>query len=401
MAPGRAARHLRIAFSILLLPLAVGAAPPRGPAEEAQLRDLRGRIERLQGELAAAEKSSGEAADQLKESGRAVSEAQRALFEVAQRRREIESALENIAARIRDIRAGIAEHEQLAGKLLRHQYLQGAPDRLRLALEGKDAATAARHIAYYNYVQRARAELISELRIRAEEMAELELKARARRDELSQNEAEQQREAQRLEKERAARAAVVARLAGEIAKGRREIGRLKRDEARLTRLVEEIARALAAKPAEPASPRGKAVDSVADASAANRPFASLKGRLKLPVRGELMNRYGAGREESGALWKGLFIRSATGETVHAVADGQVVYADWLRGFGNLLILDHGNGFMSLYGHNEGLLRQVGEKVRSGDPIARVGATGGLAETGLYFELRREGKPFDPMSWVAQ
>ena len=114
-----------------------------------------------------------------------------------------------------------------------------------------------------------------------------------------------------------------------------------------------------------------------------------------------MNRFGAGREESGSQWKGLFIRSATGETVHAVADGQVVYADWLRGFGNLLILDHGNGFMSLYGHNEGLLRQVGEKVRSGDPIARVGATGGLQETGLYFELRREGKPFDPMAWVAQ
>jgi septal ring factor EnvC (AmiA/AmiB activator) len=401
MAPGRATRRLRIAACLLLLPLAAFAAPARGPAEEAQLRELRGRIERLQGELAAAEKSSGEAADQLKESGRAVSEAQRALFELAQRRREIESALESLAARVRDLRAGIAEHEQLAGKLLRHQYQQGASDRLRLALEGKDAATAARHIAYYNYIQRARAEVIGELRARAGEMAELEIKARARRDDLAQNEEEQAREAKRLEKERAARAAVVARLADEVAKSRREIGRLKKDEARLTRLVEEIARALAAKPAEPAKPRGKAVDAVADASAANRPFASLKGRLKLPVRGELMNRYGAGREESGSQWKGLFIRSATGETVHAVADGQVVYADWLRGFGNLLILDHGGGYMSLYGHNEGLLRPVGEKVRSGDAIARVGATGSLAETGLYFELRREGKPFDPMSWVAQ
>lgn len=401
MAPGRAPRRWRIAAWLLLLALAAGAWAARGPAEEAQLRDLRGRIERMQAELAAAEKSSGEAADQLKESGRAVSEAERALFDLSQRRREIESGLEAIAARARDIRAGISEHERLAGKLLRHQYQQGAPDRLRLALEGKDAATAARHIAYYNYVQRARAELIGELRARADELSQLESDARVRRDELAQNEAEQASEAKRLEKERATRAAVVARLAGEIAKSRREIGRLKKDESRLTRLVEEIARALAAKPAEPAKPRGRAVDGVADASSSNRPFASLKGRLKLPVRGDLMNRYGAAREESGSQWKGLFIRSATGETVHAVADGQVVYADWLRGFGNLLILDHGNSFMSLYGHNEGLLRQVGEKVRSGDPIARVGATGGLAESGLYFELRREGKPFDPMSWVAQ
>jgi septal ring factor EnvC (AmiA/AmiB activator) len=87
--------------------------------------------------------------------------------------------------------------------------------------------------------------------------------------------------------------------------------------------------------------------------------------------------------------------------VRAVADGQVVYADWLRGFGNLLILDHGKGYMSLYAHNEGLLRQVGEKVRGGDALARVGASGGSAESGLYFELRRDGKTFDPLRWVAQ
>ena len=109
--------------------------------------------------------------------------------------------------------------------------------------------------------------------------------------------------------------------------------------------------------------------------------------------------FGAAREE-GATWKGLFIRCVSGETIHAVADGRVVYADWLRGFGNLLILDHGKGYMSLYANNEALLSQVGEKVRGGDPIARVGASGGQGESGLYFELRRDGKPFDPLKWVA-
>jgi murein hydrolase activator len=126
----------------------------------------------------------------------------------------------------------------------------------------------------------------------------------------------------------------------------------------------------------------------------------LKGQLKLPVRGQLMNRFGAPREESGSSWKGLFIRAVTGETVRAVGDGRVVYADWLRGFGNLLILDHGKGYMSLYAYNDGLLRQVGESVRGGDPVAQVGASGGSAESGLYFELRRDGKPFDPLRWVA-
>ena len=139
---------------------------------------------------------------------------------------------------------------------------------------------------------------------------------------------------------------------------------------------------------------------MADASSSAKAFASLKGRLALPVRGELTNRYGAPREESGSTWKGLFIRSVSGETVHAVADGRVVYADWLRGFGNLLILDHGTGYMSLYANNEGLLRKVGERVRGGDPVSTVGASGGQADSGLYFELRRDGKTFDPLRWVA-
>ncbi len=392
---------LGAALCALAAPGAFGAksGDGRAGASEEQLRELRARIDRLQANLTAAEESKGEAADLLRQSGKAMSEAHRALFELGERRRALEAELADIAARERDTRASLAEQEALAGKLLRLQYRQGATDRLRLALEGRDAATVARHIQYYGYIQRGRADLIAELRRKGQQLAALEADAQSRRNELAQNEAAQARETRRLERERAARAAVVARLAGEIAKGRREIGRLKRDEARLSRLVQEIARALAAKP--PASKGGGTpVDRVADASVSAKPFASLKGRLKLPVRGELMNRYGAAREESGSTWKGLFIRAATGEIVHAVADGRVVYADWLRGFGNLLILDHGAGFMSLYADNEGLLRRVGETVRAGDPIANVGASGQSADSGLYFELRRNGKPFDPLKWTA-
>ncbi len=371
-----------------------------GAASEQELRELRERIEKLQGDLAATEKSSGEAADLLRESGRAVSEAHRSLFALSQRRRALEAELEAVAQRDRETRAGIADQEALAGKLLRLQYQQGAPDRLRLALEGRDAATAARHIEYYNYVQRARADLIAQLRRKGEELAILAQDATTRRAELAQNEAASAAEARKLESERAARAAVVARLAGDIAKGRREIGKLKRDEVRLTKLVEDIARALAARRREPGSAPGERIDSVADASVASKAFDKLKGQLKYPVRGELVNRYGAPRGDSGSSWKGLFIRAVTGETVRAVADGRVVYADWLRGFGNLLILDHGKGYMSLYANNDGLLRQVGERVRGGDPVAQVGASGESADSGLYFELRRDGKPFDPMRWVA-
>ena len=381
----------------LLAAAIVSVAAVAGPnANEEELRALRGRIEKLQRDLTAAEESRGEATDQLKASEKAVSEAQRALYSLSRDRRSIESQLESLAAGERDARAKLAEQEALAGRLLRLQYRQGAPDRLRLILEGEDAAGVARHIAYYGYVQRARAAIISQLRRQGETLGALEGEAVTRRADLARNEAAQATEAMRLDKERAERVKVVARISGDIARGRKEIGRLKRDEERLAKLVDQIARALAA---PPAAAKGKRVDRVADASASAQPFEHLKGRMHLPVRGELANQYGTAREE-GATWKGLFIRCVSGETIHAVADGRVVYADWLRGFGNLLILDHGKGYMSLYANNEALLSQVGETVRGGDPIARVGASGGQGESGLYFELRRDGKTFDPLKWVA-
>ena len=414
-----AARGVRVAAALLSLALAASPAAQAAkkkapahkesaasasrdaPASEQQLKELRGRIDKLQSELSSAEESRGAAEGELRRSDQALSEAHRTLFELRQQRGALEAQLADITAREKDTRASLEREQQLAAALLRLQYRQGATDRLRLALEGRDAATAERHLQYYAYIQRGRAELIGSLRRKGDELAALEADATARRDALADNERAQAEESRRLEKERAGRAAVVKRLAGEIQRSRQQIGQLKRDEARLAKLVDEIARTLAAKPREAPAPHGEAVDRVADASLASRPFASLKGQLRLPVAGELANHYGDRREETGGSWKGLFIRAVTGETVRAVADGLVVYADWLRGFGNLLILDHGGGYMSLYAYNEGLLRRVGDKVRAGDPVANVGASGSSADSGLYFELRRDGKPFDPLKWTAR
>ncbi len=402
--PGR-----RLAAAILAgLALAASAAPSRAPAQpsEEELRALRGRIDRLQKELAEAEESRGGAADALKASEKAVSEANRALWELSQSRKAISDRIAELSRQGAEARAQIAREQALAEKLLRVQYEQGGQDRLRLLLEGRDVATLSRHLAYYGYIQRSRADVLAKLKRGVDEVAALEAESVKQRAELAENQSSQARETARLEKERAERAAVLKRISGQISQGRKEIGKLKRDEQRLTRLVEEIARSLAARPAPkkdatPARKKGTPVDEVADASLASKAFASLKGRLKLPVRGELVNRYGSPREEGGTTWRGLFIRTGIGEVVRAVADGRVVYADWLRGFGNLLILDHGAGYMSLYGYNEGLLKQVGEAVKGGDPVAQVGASGGAEESGLYFELRQDGRPFDPLKWVAR
>lgn len=379
--------------------LSVAANAKEKPSEE-ELKALRQKIEQLQKNLSAAEESRGEAREGLRATEKAVSEAHRALFDLGQQQKAIEAEIGMLAGRASTAKSGISEQQALAERLLRLQHAQGAPDRLRMVLEGRDAAQVARHLHYLGYIQRARGELIQALRRNAQELATLEQETLERKAALDGNRVAQAEQARALEGERAARATLVRQLAGEVEKGRREIGRLKRDEARLTKLVEELARALARKaPAAPRPQKGRPVEQVADASLASKPFETLKGRLRLPVKGELTGRYGSPRDE-GNTWKGVFIRAATGETVRAVADGRVVFADWLRGFGNLLILDHGARYMSLYAYNEGLLRQVGDSVRSGDPVAQVGASGGAGESGLYFELRHDGKPFDPLRWAA-
>ncbi|MGQ0545699.1 MAG: murein hydrolase activator EnvC family protein, partial [Betaproteobacteria bacterium] len=184
--------------------------------------------------------------------------------------------------------------------------------------------------------------------------------------------------------ERRVRQRVLERVAGEIRRNRRQLSVLQADEARLARLVQRLVRI---------------VESVPEPAAREQPFSRLRGSLRLPVRGELTGRFGAPRGAAGIEAKGVFIRAPQGQPVRAVAGGQVVYADWMRGFGNLLIVDHGESYLSIYANNEALLKQVGEPVATGEPLAITGSSGGNEETGLYFELRHSGRAFDPLRWV--
>ncbi|MDP5008459.1 MAG: peptidoglycan DD-metalloendopeptidase family protein [Glaciimonas sp.] len=153
-------------------------------------------------------------------------------------------------------------------------------------------------------------------------------------------------------------------------------------------------------PAAPVTPveRNEVVPEAASDVAYGKPFASQRGQLRLPVRGELLNRFGS-KQGDGPTSKGLFIRAAEGTEVKAVAAGRVVFADWLRGFGNLIIIDHGNQYMTIYGNNQSLLKRPGDAVKPGDVIASAGNSGGNEQSGLYFEIRHQGRVFDPISWV--
>jgi len=386
---------LLVATGVLLLLLASPAAEPAGAgAKEKELRELRGRIEALQKQLAGTEETKGEAADALRESERAISEANRALRELGVQSKKINRELAGIGAEARRNEEALKSQQMQLARLLYQHYLGGQTEPLKLLLNREDPNEIARRLHYFGYISRARAALIADLRVGLARLRELSQAAQRKAAELAAVTAESQTQRGRLEREKRARNQVFARISRDIQRQRREIGTLKRDETRLARLVASLARLIARKPA----PRLRN-ERVPQAPSGDSPFLELKGKLSLPVRGELANRFGSPRADGGVVWKGLFIAARSGEEVRAVADGRVVFADWLRGFGNLLIVDHGDAYMSLYGNNEALYKRVGDPIRGGESVAAVGASGGNADSGLYFELRHQGRPLDPLDWV--
>jgi septal ring factor EnvC (AmiA/AmiB activator) len=334
----------------------------------------------------------------LRDSERAISDANRALRALAAEGRAARSELARLAARQRELQAGLARQQAALGRVLAARHAAGSArgaDALRVALSGENPADVSRRLYYLAELSRATARLVRELRDGLAEAEQVRRAAEERRGRLDAIEAASRRDRNRILAERRERRRVLERVSVEIRKSRRQMQTLLADERRLARLVEEIGRVLATRPGA-----GYArVEKVPLLGSVAGPFSKLRGKLRLPVPGELVGRFGAPRSEGPAGNKGVFIRAAEGQPVRAIAAGQVVYADWMRGYGNLLIVDHGEAYLSIYANNESLLKQTGDPVAAGETVATVGASGGNEQSGLYFELRHLGKAFDPLRWV--
>jgi len=361
-----------------------------------ELENLRKRIATMQLEMDKTSESKSEATDALRESERAISNINRKLSKLAAQQRAADHKLGNLQEQQHILKTDIAGQQALLGKLLYQQYLGGKQEYLKLLLNNQDPNQVARDLHYYQQIARSRATWLASLR---EDLAKLDAVGDASRDqraELASLHTEQAVQKTILEKEKRSRQRMLSNISLQLRQQRREISRLQRDENQLARLVEKITEMLS-------QPKSKSLfrnDNLPDNRFDGSPFDQLKGKLALPVRGEITNRFDTPRPESRIKWKGLFLRTSSGQTVKAIAAGQVVFADWLRGFGNLLIIDHGDGYMSLYGNNETLYKEVGDILRGGDTIAAVGNSGGNEDFGLYFELRHKSKPLDPLKWLS-
>ena len=380
-------------------------------SKKEELQDLKVRIESLRRDMAKAEESKTYAADQLRETESAISDVNRRLHELGAEGSGLKAELADLDTQSRRLeRQAGAQQNQLA-RLLNRQFVGGDSDALKLLLSGEDPNQAARDQYFLTQLSRAKADLIQRLRVVAVEKKQLADAVRERQAQLAEIERRQQESRAQLLESKKHRLTTLAAIAGHLKTQRREIDTLKRDEQRLSKLIEGLARIVATKRSKPKAPQAtQGAGDTANAKSAKvkshdpgnvgGAFAARRGQLRLPVKGTISGRYGQPRPEGGATWKGIFIRAAEGLEVRAVAGGAVVFSDWLRGFGNLLVIDHGDDFLSVYGNNESLLAAVGASVKDGDAVATVGNSGGNPDSGLYFELRHRGQPFDPLKWAS-
>jgi murein hydrolase activator len=360
------------------LALALAAAAAWGAPQEDKLKALRGRIDKLNDEIRRGESSQREARDALRDSERAISNANRALARLGAEARTVRAEAARVAQQREALQAQVAKREAAIERMLAAWASGGTPDALRVALSGNDPADIGRALHYLGHISRAAAELLAEQRAALAELERLAGDAKARAERLRAIEQASRADRDKLLSERRNRSRVLAGVSAEIQKNRKEIRVLRADEARLAKIVEALR---------------------SEFPSAKGAFSGLRGKLVLPVRGELTQRFGAPRGSAGTEAKGVFIRAPQGQPVRAIARGQVVYADWMRGFGNLLIVDHGESYLSIYANNESLLKELGDTVTPGEPIATTGSSGGNEQTGLYFEMRHLGRAFDPLSWV--
>ena len=379
-------RGLGAAALVLLLAALPATAQDDRARQEAQaqqkLEALRAQIKAITAENRAAEGERGEATRALREADARVSDAVRALRRTEAGIATAEQELQDLDRRKQALESGLAQQREALAALVRSAYALGRHEQLKLLLAQDRMADLARVLAYHRYFQADRQERITGLVAELQALADVARQITEQREILEAARQQQQADLAALETQRAERATVLAALEAGFTDRSARLAALGRDEKSVLALLERLTDAVADIPRQ--------VDDT-------RPFASRRGQLARPLAGNVLAAFG-GKLPDGRGSEGWLVAGTAGAEVRAVAPGRVAFSDWLKGYGLLVIVDHGDGWMSLYAFNDALLKDVGDWIRAGEPVATVGSSGGQGRPALYFELRRNGQPQDPRPW---
>ena len=372
--------HLFSLFLLIaVLPLVVLAATDISETNE-QLSQLKEQIDAIQARLDASEKERDTLQRDLRDIDLQIGDLDVKAEALDRQQRALEDRLQVLEQEGRSMQADQAAREALIEQSIQHMWAMQQGGGLRVWLGDQKPEEVARNISYLQLLIDDQRELISRYQQGLEDIERNVQRVAETQTQLTVQMSAQNDVRETLASQRAARQQTLQAINAQVRTDAQALATLQADQQRLNELLNELANV-------PAAPIPAA-----------QPFADLKGALPMPVTGTPSNRFGS-RRNADIRWRGWLIPAEEGESIRAVHAGQVIYADWLRGQGLLIVIDHDDGWLTLYAQNHSLMRQVGDRVAAGDVIARAGASGGHDVTGLYFEVRHQGQPVDPAQWI--
>ena len=372
----------------LALALSLSLAVPVAAQEQAgqqkeKLAELQAELRARQQVLENSKASAQELEDVLKSSELEIAKVAKALANTKQSLEKVESEQTSLENEQSELKAAIRQQQSLLSSQLKSAFMAGHYDYAKMLFYQDDARTFERVITYYQYVAKARQQEIESFRANVARLEAVTLELEEKAQALASLQADQENQRAVLITRQNDRKTTLKKIKSTIASESQRIASLQADEQALKDAI-EAARLAAERAAR-------------EAEITLDGLAKLKGKLSSPVDGRIRNLFG-NRRQGQVRWKGIIIDGAEGDPVNSIAPGKVLYSDWLRGFGLVSIIDHGKGYMSVYGHNQALLKQAGDEVRQGERIALVGRSGGQEYPNLYFEIRHKGKALNPRAW---
>lgn len=373
--------HMHQAVSLTLFLLCMSTAAD----QQQDMEKLQENIQQLQKELKTIQGTRSELQKNLQKSETEVGELLKKIEKINRELKEQNKQLNELQQERTQLQGAQRQQQGEVAKQIASAYQLGQQSQLKLLLNQESPERVTRMLKYHQYFLAARAEKLTTYVATLNRLDELEPRIAAKTLELNASQKSLQTQHEQLKQRQKDRQQALAKINSTLKDKDQELRQLEEDRQRLQALLQQVTNTVAAVPL----PGG------------NEKFTSRKGRLPWPTDGKVIHRFGSQRVAGQMQWAGLMIRANEGKPVIAVHHGRVVFADYFRGHGLLLIVDHGEGYLSLYAHNQSLFKTTGDWVRAGDAIASVGNSGGQAETGLYFEIRHNGKPTDPGSWLAR
>lgn len=348
-----------------------------------ELNVLRLRMNELREKIQKKTEEKNSAAKSLKDIEVRIGERAYVLRKIKRNLRRQKRELKKFKKQLRKTRNKLTNQRNILGEQIRAAYMIGKQEYLKLLLNQENPAAIGRTLTYYDYFHKARSHNIEEAMVTIEKLDRLTAKVKVKTKELKQSRKQQRIAKQKLDDDFIDRSIVIKAMEKDIASKDNRMKKLVANEQVLQQLLKEIRKIMPSTLTE--------IDK-------RETFNKRRGQLRWPVKGKVKRLFGKSRQAANVKWNGVLIPNKEGNNVRAISHGRVAYADWLRGYGMLVILDHGDGYMTLYGYNQALYKETGDWVDEGEVIATVGSSGGQKKSALYFEVRVKGVPSNPTKW---